>query len=69
MFCFGVGVKDSINFKISILYWVSGTFDKFKIYNPGKNIWKKIEKSGKTGQDKKILVSTFACFVTAIVKV
>ena len=41
----------------------------FEFYNLGKNIWKKIEKFGKTGQDKKILVSTFACFVTAIVKV
>ena len=68
MFCFGVGVKDSINFKISILYWVSGTFDKFKIYNPGKNIWKKIEKSGKTGQGKKSLISTFARFLTATAK-
>ena len=44
-------------------------FRIFEFYNLGKNIWKKIEKSGKTGQDKKILVSTFACFVTAIVKV
>ena len=68
MFCFGVGVKDSTNFKISILYWVSGTFDKFKIYNPGKNIWNKIEKSSKIGQDKKSLISTFACFLTVTAK-
>ena len=32
MFCLGVGVKDSPNFKISISSWVSGTFDKFKIF-------------------------------------
>ena len=32
MFCFGVGVKDSPSFKISISSWVSGTFDKFKIF-------------------------------------
>ena len=31
-------------------------------YNPGQNIWNKIEKSSKTGQDKKSLISTFACF-------
>ena len=34
-------------------------------YNPGQNIWNKIEKSSKTGQDKKSLISTFACFLTA----
>ena len=38
-------------------------------YNPGQNIWSKIEKSSKTGQDKKRLVSTFARFLTAIAKV
>ena len=32
MFCFGVRVKDSPNFKIYILCWVSGTFGKFKIF-------------------------------------
>ena len=35
MFCFGVGVKDSPNFKISVSSWVSGTFDKFKIVDCG----------------------------------
>ena len=38
-------------------------------YNPGQNIWHKIEKSSKTGQDKKSLISTFACFLTATAKV
>ena len=38
------------------------------IYNPGQNIWKKIEKSSKTGQDKKSLISTFASFLTATAK-
>ena len=33
-----------------------------KTYNPGQNIWNKIEKSSKTGQEKKSLKSTFACF-------
>ena len=38
-------------------------------HNPGQNIWNKIEKSKKIGQDKKSLISTFACFLTAIAKV
>ena len=38
-------------------------------YNPGQNIWNKIEKSSKTGQDKKSLISTFAYFSTATAKV
>ena len=37
--------------------------------NPGQNIWNKIEKSSKTGQGKKSLITTFACFLTAIAKV
>ena len=37
--------------------------------NPGQYIWAKIETSSKIGEDKKSLVSTFACFVTAIAKV
>ena len=39
------------------------------IYNPGQNIWKKVKKFSKTGQDYKNLISNFACFLTAIVKV
>ena len=39
------------------------------IYNPQQNIWDKIEKFSKTGQDKKTLIFTFACFFTAITKV
>ena len=42
-------------------YWVD--------YNPGQNICNKIEKSSKTGQDKKSLIYTFACFLTASAKV
>ena len=38
-------------------------------YNPGKNIWHKVKKSSKIGQDFKNLSSDFACFLTAIVKV
>ena len=37
----------------------------FTTYNPMQNIWNKLEKSSKTGQDKKSLISTFACFLTA----
>ena len=38
-------------------------------YNAGQNIWDIIEKSSKTGQDKKSLTSTFACFLIATAKV
>ena len=38
-------------------------------YNPGQNIWNKMEWSSKTGQEKNSLVSAFACFLTAIGKV
>ena len=31
-------------------------------YNPGQNIWNKIDKSSKTGHGKKSLISTFAGF-------
>ena len=37
--------------------------------NPMQNIWNKIEKSSKAGQDKKSLISTFAYFLTATAKV
>ena len=42
---------------------------KFGVYNPGQGIWSGIEKSSKTGQDKKSLISTSACFLTATAKV
>ena len=38
-------------------------------YNHGQNIWHEIDKPNKTGQKKKSLISTFACFLTAIAKV
>ena len=38
-------------------------------YNPGQNIWNKIEKSNKIRQEKKGLISTFVCFLTAIAKI
>ena len=37
--------------------------------NPAQNIWNKIEKSSKTGEEKKSLISAFACFLTATAKV
>ena len=37
--------------------------------NAGQNIWHKVKKSSKIGQDFKNLLSNFACFLTAIVKV
>ena len=39
------------------------------IYNHMENIWNKLEKSSKTGQGKKSLMSTFACFLTGTAKV
>ena len=39
------------------------------IYNPGENIWNKLEKSSIIGQGKESLISTFAHFLTAIAKV
>ena len=38
-------------------------------YNPGQNIWHKVKKSSRTGRDSRTLLSNFACFLTAIVKV
>ena len=40
-----------------------------KVYITTQNIWNKIEKPSKIRLDKKSLVSTFACFLTAIAKV
>ena len=37
--------------------------------NPGQNIWHKVKKSSRIGQDLQNLLSNFACFLTAIVKV
>ena len=42
---------------------------KVLIYNPMQNIWNKLEKFRKTGQDKKSLISTFPCFLNATAKV
>ena len=38
-------------------------------FNLGQNIWNKIEKSIKSGQDMKSLISAFVCILTAIAKV
>ena len=38
-------------------------------YSPGRGIWSGVEKSSKTGQGKKSLISTFVCFLTAAAKV
>ena len=38
-------------------------------YNPGQNIWNKIEKSSETGQEKKSLLCVFGCFLTVIAEV
>ena len=53
---------------------LADVFEKFidtflLIHNPRQNIWNKIGNSSKIVQDKKSLISTFACFLTAIAKV
>ena len=37
--------------------------------NPRRDIWDGMERSVKTGQGKKSLISTFACLLTAIARV
>ena len=37
--------------------------------NPGQNIWQKLKKSSKIGQDFENLLCNFACFLRAIAKV
>ena len=43
-------------------------YNSFLNYNPGQNIWNKIEKSSKIGQNKKNLIC-FCLFLTAIAKI
>ena len=38
-------------------------------HNPSQNIWHKLKKYSKTGQDVKNVISNFVCFLTAIVNV
>ena len=37
--------------------------------NPGQNIWHKLKKYDRIGQDFKNVISNFTCFLTAIVNV
>ena len=37
--------------------------------NSEQNIWNKLEKSSQIGQEKKSLMSTFACFLTGLATV
>ena len=39
------------------------------IYNPGQDIWDRIKETSKTREEKKSLMSPFACFLTAIAKI
>ena len=48
--------------------WTCGSLTLARNYNPGQNIWHKVQKSSKIGQDFKSLLHNFACFLTAIVK-
>ena len=44
------------------------SFCKSINYNLRQNVWNKVEKSSEIRQDKKIFLSTFACFLTVITK-
>ena len=48
-------------------FWITKTASP-RSCNPAQKIWNKIEKSRKTGQNKKNLISICTCFLTAIVK-
>ena len=61
----GVDVISQSNSFISIMRVQSF----FATYNPGQNIWNKIEKFSKIGQIKKCLISFIASFFTTIAKV
>ena len=56
---------------ICIMYAEANWNNKYNsiVYNPGQNIWNKMEQFSKTGQEKESLVSVFVCFLTAIRKV
>ena len=53
---------------LKLVIWFPVTYE-ISFYNPMENIWDKLEKSSKTGQDKKSLIPAFACFLTATAKV
>ena len=38
-------------------------------YNPGQNLWHKVKRYNKIGQDFKNIVTNFAWFLTAIVNI
>ena len=40
---------------------------KLYIYNSGQNIWNRLEKSSKNGQDKRTLISASTCFLTTLI--
>ena len=58
-----------VSFAFSIAIFILCYCISMLIYNHMQNIWNKLEKSSKTGQGKKSLMSTFACFLTATAKV
>ena len=43
--------------------------DMFFMYNPVQNIWKKVKKSSKIGQEQKSLITASAQFLIAINKI
>ena len=62
LFRFGDGVESKSLRQVKIPVLME---NKNSYYNPGQNIWNKMEQPSITGQEKKRLVSVFAYFLTA----
>ena len=50
-------------------YCIKTMTAEFNIYIPGQNIWQKVKKYSKIGQDLKNVIFNFACFLTTVVNV
>ena len=56
------------NIYLSIAILIKAIVSKKGLFcNPGQNIWNKIEKFIKTGQEKKNLISTFAFYCQSLI--
>ena len=56
------------NILIVLFVWILVPYP-FRYYNPSQNIWHKVKKHSKIGQDFKNVISDFAYFLTALVNV
>ena len=58
-----------LGYALSTIQKILTSLFKSQFHKPTQNIQHKIKKSSKTAQDKKSLISTFACFLTALAKI